>query len=68
VDEEHCRRSAVRDPAGGWHPATDGCPVIELIRDGQDVVGLAVRAPTGEWVRAQEPYGPGRVPPAATRR
>lgn len=51
VDEEHCRHNAVRDPAGGWHPATDGCPEVELIRDGPDVVGLAVRAPTGEWVR-----------------
>jgi hypothetical protein len=51
VDEEHCRHNAVRDPAGGWHPAGDGCPEVELIRDGRDVVGLAVRAPTGEWVR-----------------
>ncbi len=51
VDEEHCRHNAVRDPAGGWHPAADGCPQVELIRDGQAVVGLAVRAPTGEWVR-----------------
>jgi uncharacterized protein YjhX (UPF0386 family) len=52
VDEEHCRHNAVRDPAGGWHPAVDGCPRVELVRDdGQGVVGLAVRAPTGEWVR-----------------
>jgi hypothetical protein len=50
VDEEHCRHNAVRDPGGGWHPAVDGCPQVELIRDGQAVVGLAVRAPTGEWV------------------
>jgi hypothetical protein len=51
VDEEHCRHNAVRDPAGGWHPPSDGCPDVELIRDGRDVVGLAVRAPSGEWVR-----------------
>ena len=51
LDEVHCRHNAVRDPAGGWHPASDGCPVVELIRDGRDVVGLAVRAPTGDWVR-----------------
>ena len=51
VDEEHCRRNAVRNPAGGWHAATDGCPEVEVIRDGQAVVGLAVRTPDGEWVR-----------------
>jgi hypothetical protein len=51
VDEEHCRHNAVRDAGGGWHRAADGCPEVELIRDGRDVVGLAVRAPTGEWVR-----------------
>jgi hypothetical protein len=52
VDEEHCRHNAVRDQGGGgWHPAADGCPEVELIRDGRSVVGLAVRAPTGQWVR-----------------
>jgi hypothetical protein len=51
VDEEHCRHNAVCDPEGGWHAASDGCPEVELIRDGRDVVGLAVRTPTGEWVR-----------------
>ncbi|NMO54729.1 hypothetical protein HH310_26520 [Actinoplanes sp. TBRC 11911] len=52
VDEEHCRHNAVRNDDGtGWHPAADGCPEVELIRDGQAVVGLAVRAPTGHWVR-----------------
>lgn len=51
VDEEHCRHNAVRDPAGGWHRPADGCPDVELIRDGHAVVGLAVRAPSGEWVR-----------------
>ncbi|WIM98987.1 hypothetical protein ACTOB_002615 [Actinoplanes oblitus] len=52
VDEEHCRHNAVRDAAGGWHPAADGCPEVELITNGQAVVGLAVRASTGDWVRA----------------
>ena len=50
VDEEHCRHNAVRTPAGGWE-AAEGCPVVELVKDGQSVVGLAVRAPSGEWVR-----------------
>ena len=53
VDEEHCRRHGVRDPAGGWHAVTDGCPQVELITDGQAVVGLAVRTPAGDWVRAR---------------
>ncbi|MDY7086851.1 MAG: hypothetical protein SYR96_17255 [Actinomycetota bacterium] len=52
ADEEHCRRNAVKDPSGEWHAAADGCPVVELVRDGQAVVGLAVRAPSGEWIRA----------------
>ncbi|GLW28253.1 hypothetical protein [Actinoplanes regularis] len=52
VDEEHCRHNAVRDPAGGWHPAAAGCPEVELIKDGQAVIGLAVRAAGGNWVRA----------------
>ncbi|GAA4602475.1 hypothetical protein GCM10023107_60470 [Actinoplanes octamycinicus] len=51
VDEEHCRRHAVRDAGGRWHPAADGCPQVELIKDGQAVIGLAVRASTGDWVR-----------------
>ncbi|MFD0524204.1 hypothetical protein [Paractinoplanes durhamensis] len=52
ADEEHCRHNAVRD-GSGWHPPQHGCPDVELIRDGQAaVVGLAVRAPNGEWVRA----------------
>ncbi|GIF14618.1 hypothetical protein [Actinoplanes teichomyceticus] len=53
VDEEHCRHHAVRDRRGGWHPAAAGCPEVELIRDGEVVVGLAVRASTGDWVRAR---------------
>ena len=52
ADEEHCRHNAVRDPRGGWHVPADGCPDVELVRDGQTVVGLAVRTPAGEWVRA----------------
>ncbi|MET0415563.1 MAG: hypothetical protein ABW022_06025 [Actinoplanes sp.] len=50
TDEEHCRHNAVRGP-DGWHPAADGCPEVELIRDGQAVVGLAVRSADGDWVR-----------------
>jgi hypothetical protein len=52
ADEPHCRRNAVRAPDGAWHPAVDGCPEVELIRDGQTVVGLAVRAASGAWERA----------------
>lgn len=52
VDEEHCRYNAVRDHDGGWHPAADGCPQVRLVRDGQAVVGLAVRTPTGQWLRS----------------
>ena len=52
ADEDHCRHNAVRDPAGGWYPAADGCPDVRLVRAGRAVVGLAVRAPTGEWLRA----------------
>ncbi|MGK5685423.1 hypothetical protein [Actinoplanes sp. URMC 104] len=51
VDEEHCRRHAVRD-GDGWHEAAEGCPDVDLVRDGQAVVGLAVRAPDGSLVRA----------------
>lgn len=52
VDEEHCRHNAVRNPVGGWHAPVNGCPDVELVRDGQTVIGLAVRAPGGEWIRA----------------
>jgi hypothetical protein len=51
VDEPHCRHNAVRKKGGGWYPAEAGCPRIEFIRNGQAVVGLAVRASTGEWLR-----------------
>ena len=67
VDEQHCRWHAVRDPLGGWHRVADGCPQVELLRDGQAVVGLAVRAPTGDWVRARRPE-PAGGPPTATVR
>jgi hypothetical protein len=52
VDEEHCRHNAVRDGSGSWSPAQAGCPQVRLVKNGQAVIGLAVRAPTGEWVRA----------------
>ncbi|WP_127503418.1 hypothetical protein [Actinoplanes solisilvae] len=58
VDEEHCRHHAVRAADGGWHEAVDGCPEVELMRDGQAVAGLAVRTPEGEWIRV----APGRSP------
>jgi hypothetical protein len=56
ADEQHCRFSAVRDPGGFWHPAVEGCPVVELLRDGAapdaPVTGLAIRTPAGQWVTA----------------
>ncbi|BBH70883.1 hypothetical protein ACTI_75680 [Actinoplanes sp. OR16] len=53
VDEEHCRHNAVVAADGCWQPPVDGCPQVELITDGQAVVGLAVRSPSGEWVRVR---------------
>ena len=52
VDEEHCCHSAVRNPEGGWHGATAGCPTVRVERDGDTevVTGLAVRTPSGEWL------------------
>ncbi|WP_305784693.1 hypothetical protein [Symbioplanes lichenis] len=52
TDEEHCAFSAVRDPAGFWHPETPGCPAVRILRAGPDdtVTGLAVRTPAGEWL------------------
>lgn len=52
VDEEHCRHSAVRNPQGGWHGATAGCPTVRVERDGDTdaVTGLAVRTPGGRWL------------------
>ncbi|MEV6347104.1 hypothetical protein [Actinoplanes sp. NPDC051851] len=54
VDEEHCRQNAVADPAGGWHPVSQGCPDVRLVRAGDDpdapVVGLRVRAAGGGWI------------------
>jgi hypothetical protein len=56
VDEEHCRRHAVHDPARGWQRVVEGCPNIRFVRDGEGaeapVVGLEVRGPAGEWLRA----------------
>ncbi|AEV83954.1 hypothetical protein ACWT_2487 [Actinoplanes sp. SE50] len=53
VDEEHCRHNAVRAKSGSWFPAEAGCPDVRLIKDGQAVIGLAVRASTGEWMREE---------------
>ena len=50
ADEERCRRSAVRDPAGFWYPETAGPPVVRILPG-----GLAVRAPSGDWIRAGAP-------------
>lgn len=50
VDEEHCRHWAARDPAGGWHPPADGCPVVTVLRDGELVTGLAIQTPDGAWI------------------
>lgn len=62
ADEEHCRWSSVMDPGGSWYPATEGCPVVRVLRAGPGpdapVSGLAVRAPSGEWITA----GRGPVP------
>lgn len=63
TDEEHCRHHAVRAAGGGWHPAADGCPEVRVMRDGQAVVGLAVRASNGDWVTDHRPPRPG--PPGA---
>jgi hypothetical protein len=59
ADEEHCRHSAVRDAAtGGWHRPTEGCPTVRVERAGDEVTGLSVRTPAGDWVRS--PAEPGR--------
>jgi hypothetical protein len=56
TDEQHCRFSSVHDPEGFWHPETEGCPVVEILRDGEaldaPVTGLAIRTPRGQWVTA----------------
>jgi hypothetical protein len=49
VDEEHCRFSAVRRGDGSWGPATAGCPVVRVLRDGDRVSGLAVHDGEG-WL------------------
>jgi hypothetical protein len=59
VDEQHCRRHAVHDPTRGWQPVVEGCPDVRIVRDGDEVVGLEVRTPEGEWLRAGE-LTPGR--------
>jgi len=54
VDERHCRRHAVHDPARGWQPVVDGCPDVRFVRAGDDpdapVIGLRVRTPEGDWL------------------
>jgi hypothetical protein len=64
TDEPHCRFSSVRDPEGFWHPESDGCPVVEILRDGEDpdaaVTGLAIRTPSGQWVTADRARVPAR--------
>ena len=59
ADEPDCRFSAVRDPEGFWHPAAEGCPVVEILRAGEapdaPVSGLALRTPAGQWVTADRP-------------
>ena len=52
VDEAHCRHWAARDPDGNWHPAADGCPVVQVLRDADAVVGLAIQTPDGAWITA----------------
>lgn len=51
VDEEHCRFHAVRDDAadGQWGPTVGGCPTVDVVRDGDRVVGLRVLAADGSW-------------------
>ncbi|WP_033341476.1 hypothetical protein [Catenuloplanes japonicus] len=53
VGEEHCRYSAVRDPRRGWQPATQGCPDVRVVRDGEAVTGFAVRDARGRWLSPQ---------------
>ncbi len=50
ADEDHCRWWAVRGPSGGWHPEAPGRPVVRV-----GPAGLAVRAPSGEWISAGGP-------------
>ena len=54
VDEEHCRRHAVREPGGGWQAVVEGCPEVRLIREDDAVVGLEVRTPADGWVRCAD--------------
>jgi hypothetical protein len=51
VDEEHCRFHAVRDDSadGQWGPTVGGCPTVDVVRDGDRVVGLRVLAADGSW-------------------
>ena len=54
MDEDHCRHNAVRRPDGaGWFAATTGCPTFQVERSGDDVVGLALLTPAGDWVETR---------------
>jgi hypothetical protein len=67
TDEEHCSHHAVHDPAGFWHPETEGCPVVQVLRDGPGpdapVTGLAVKSPSGAWLTASHDRIPARRKP-----
>ncbi|NUT36660.1 MAG: hypothetical protein HOV79_26700 [Hamadaea sp.] len=63
VDEEHCRFSSVRDERTGWGAVTSGCPIVELVRDGDGhVVGFAVQAADGSWIGDATPDAIGHLP------
>ncbi|RAK30601.1 hypothetical protein B0I29_116260 [Actinoplanes lutulentus] len=57
VDEKHCRRHAVHHPDHGWQSVVDGCPDVRFVHDEDEVVGLEVRSPAGEWLPAR-PHRP----------
>ncbi|GIF97091.1 hypothetical protein [Catellatospora citrea] len=48
VDEEHCRFHTVSGD-GGWGPVDDGCPRVDVVRDGERVVGLRLQTAVGSW-------------------
>jgi len=70
VDEQHCRNSAVRDPRGGWLPATPGCPVLRVLRAGETsgarVTGLVLQTPSGAWLTTREVSEPDQPAAAAS--
>ncbi|WP_326557859.1 hypothetical protein [Micromonospora sp. NBC_01796] len=52
ADEEHCRASAVRGADGRWHPPTEGCPTVRVVRERPEapVAGFEVQTPSGNWI------------------